>query len=115
MNPLRERRTSRGATELRSQDERGMAQRRFGTPAKNIAKSEQAKEEPSQQYHPDTGPYLLQIDGQIKRSFKTFEAAHSAALELKTRFPVLHASIYDPARDLRTVVNGRLNPELNGT
>jgi hypothetical protein len=57
-----------------------MAQRGFRTPAKNIAKSEQAKEEPSQQYHPDTGPYLLQIDGQTKRSFKTFEAAHSAAL-----------------------------------
>jgi hypothetical protein len=107
MNPLRELRTSRGATELRSQDERGMAQRRLKTSAKNFATSEQAKEEPSQQYHPDTGPYLLQIDGQTKRSFKTFEAAHSAALELKTRFPVLQASIYDTARDLRTVVNGR--------
>jgi hypothetical protein len=84
-----------------------MAQRRFRTPAKNIAKSEQAKEEPSQQYHADTGPYLLQIDGQTKRSFMTFEAAHSAALELKTRFPVLQVSIYDTASNLRTVVNER--------
>jgi hypothetical protein len=107
MNPLTERRTSRGATELRSQGERGMTQRRFRTPAMNIAKSEQAKEEPSQQYHPDTGPYLLQIDGQTKRSFRTSEAAHSAALELKTRFPVLHVSIFDTPRDLRTVVNER--------
>ena len=107
MNPLRERRTSRGATELRSQYEQSVTERRLRTPAKDVAKDEQAEQGPSQQYQPDAGPYLLQVDGQTKRSFKTFEAAHSAALELKTRFPVLRASIYDTARDLRTVVNGR--------
>ena len=46
----------------------------------------------------------LQIDRQTKRSFKTAEAARSAALEIKTRFPTLQVSIYDGSSKSRTVV-----------
>jgi hypothetical protein len=38
---------------------------------------------------PDTERYLLQIDRQTKRSFKTSEAAQTVALEIKARFPIL--------------------------
>ena len=47
---------------------------------------------------------LLQIARQTKRSFKTAEAARSAALEIKTRFPALQVSIYDGSSKSRTVV-----------
>jgi hypothetical protein len=40
-----------------------------------------------------------------KRSFKTFEAAHSAAMNIKSRFPILQVSIYDKVRNSRTPVN----------
>ena len=39
--------------------------------------------------------YLLQIDRQTKRSFKTPEAAQAAALEIKARFLALQVSIFD--------------------
>ena len=54
--------------------------------------------------------YLLQIDGQTKRSFKTAEAARSAALEIKARFPALQISIYDGVSKSRTVVDLPAHP-----
>ena len=61
-----------------------------------------------QQAVPDDGSYLLQIDGQIKRSFKSFEVANAAALEIKTRFPIVHVSIYDTQSKSRRAVGGAL-------
>ena len=54
---------------------------------------------------PDTERYLLQIDRQTKRSFKTPEAAQAMSLEVKARFPILQVSIYDNVSKSRTVVN----------
>ena len=105
MNPLRKQHASRTAKDVRSQYEQSVTERRLRTPAKDVAKDEQAEQGPSQQYQPDAGPYLLQVDGQTKRSFKTFEAAHSAALGIKTRFPVLQVSIYDGVNKSRTVLD----------
>jgi hypothetical protein len=48
---------------------------------------------------------MLQIDRQSKRSFKTAEAARTAALEIKSRFPTLQVSIYDTAIGSRKVVD----------
>ncbi len=48
--------------------------------------------------------YLLQIDRQTKRSFKTSEAARSIALEIKARFPALQVSIYDNLTNSRTFI-----------
>ena len=81
-----------------------LPQRQFRTPTKKIADSGQTREERPQQGQPDTERYLLQIDRQTKRSFKTAEAARSAALEIKTRFPTLQVSIYDGSSKSRTVV-----------
>ena len=58
-----------------------------------------------QQNSPEKERYLVQIDRQTKRSFKTFETARSAALEIKARFPALQVSIYDSASKSRTLVD----------
>jgi hypothetical protein len=80
-------------------------QRQFRMPAKKVVKPEQTEEERPRQQQPDTERYLLQIDRQTKRSFKTPEAARSAALGIKSRFPNLQVSIYDSASKSRTVVD----------
>jgi hypothetical protein len=92
---------------MRGQKERVVPQRQFRMPAKKVAKvelTEQTQEERPKQQQPDTERYLVQIDRQTKRSFKTPEAARSAALEIKARFPTLQVSIYDSASKSRTLV-----------
>jgi hypothetical protein len=92
-------------TVMRSQKEWVVPQRPFRTPTKKVAKSEQTEEEHLQHQQPDTGRYQLQIDRQTKRSFKTPEAARSAALEIKCRFPLLQVCIYDSETKSRTMVD----------
>ena len=79
-------------------------QRELRMPAKNAAKEQEADDEKPTQKQPETERYLLQIDRQSKRSFKTPEAARTAALEIKSRFPALQVSVYDSVLGLRTVV-----------
>ena len=90
---------------MRSQKEWVVPQRHFRMPAKKVVKPEQTEEERLQHKQPDTERYQLQIDRQTKRSFKTPEAARSAALEIKSRFPALHVSIYDSGSKSRTMVD----------
>ena len=82
-----------------------MPQRQFRMPGKKVARTEQTDEGRPQQEQPEMDRYLLQIDRQTKRSFKTAEAARSAALEIKARFPALQISIYDGVSKSRTVVD----------
>ena len=82
-----------------------MPQRHFRMPAKKVAKPEQPEEDRSRQQQPDTERYQLQIDRQTKRSFKTSEAARSAAQEIKARFPALQVSVYDSTTKSRTMVD----------
>jgi hypothetical protein len=70
-----------------SQKEWILHQRHFRTPAKKVVKLEQTEEERLHHQQSDTGRYQLQIDRQTKRSFKTPEAARSAALEIKSHHP----------------------------
>jgi hypothetical protein len=49
----------------------------------------------SQRKRPESGRYLLQVDKQTKGSYKTSEAAQSAALEIKKAYPIVQVSIYD--------------------
>jgi hypothetical protein len=75
-------------------------------PAKKLDSADQTDDQPRpEQKQLETERYLLQIDRQTKRSFKTPEAARSAAMEIKTRFPLLQVSIYDSASKSRTVVD----------
>ena len=82
-----------------------MPQRHFRMPAKKVVKPEQTEEQRLQHQQPETERYQLQIDRQTKRSFKTSEAARSAALEIKSRFPSLQVSIYDGVAKSRTMVD----------
>ena len=82
-----------------------VSQRPFRMPAKSSAKGEPAEQERPKQNQQEPERYLLQIDRQTKRSFKTLEAARSAALEIKARFPALQVSIYDSVSSSRTVVD----------
>jgi hypothetical protein len=91
--------------DMRSQKEWIVPQRQFRMPAQKVAKAEQTEEERPQRQQPDTERYQLQIDRQTKRSFKTPEAARSAALEIKSRFPILQVSIYDSVSKSRSVVD----------
>jgi hypothetical protein len=73
-----------------------VAQHQIKMPVKNKrVRKESSEEAPYQRKPPEAGRYLLQADRQTKGSFNTFEAARSAALQIKTGFPILQVSIYD--------------------
>jgi hypothetical protein len=80
-------------------------ERELKMPPKNAGKREKAEDEQPSQSQPEPERYLLQIDRQSKRSFKTPEAAQTAALEIKSRFPGLQVTIYDTVLGSRTVVD----------
>jgi hypothetical protein len=82
-----------------------LCQRQFRTPIKKAANVEQKEKEGPPQPQPNTERYLLQIDRQTKRSFKTPEAAQATALEIKARFPILQVSIYASVTNSSTLVN----------
>ena len=74
-----------------------MAQRQIKMPVKDkrVPRKESSEEAPFQPKQPEARRYLLQVDRQTKGSFNTFEAARSAAVQIKTEFPILQVSIYD--------------------
>ena len=71
-----------------------MAPRQIKMPGKDNSDKE-AEEVFSQRKRPESGRYLLQVDKQTKGSYKTPEAAKSAALEIKIAYPIVQVSIYD--------------------
>ena len=71
-----------------------MAPRQIKMPGKDNSDKE-AEEVFSQRKRPESGRYLLQVDKQTKDSYKTSEAAQSAALEIKRAYPIVQVSIYD--------------------
>jgi hypothetical protein len=83
--------------------------RQIKMPVKNKS-DEEAEEEFFQRKRTESGRYLLQVDRQTKSSYKTSEAAQSAALEIKTEYPVVQVSIYDSVDNSHRLVElpGRL-------
>jgi hypothetical protein len=71
-----------------------VAPRQIKMPGKDSSDKE-AEEVFSQRKQPERGRYLLQVDKQTKGSYKTPEAAQSAALEIKRGYPIVEVSIYD--------------------
>jgi hypothetical protein len=71
-----------------------MAPRQIKMPVKDDT-DRKAEEAFSQRKRPESGRYLLQVDRQTKGAYKTSEAAQSAALEIKTDYPMVQVSIYD--------------------
>ena len=74
--------------------EKQVAPRQIKMPGKDNSDKE-AEEVFSQRKRPESGRYLLQVDKQTKGSYKTPEAAQSAALEIKRAYPIIQVSIYD--------------------
>jgi hypothetical protein len=70
-----------------------VAPRQIKMPGKDNSDKE-AEEVFFQRKGPESGRYLLQVDKQTKRSYKTPEAAQSAALEIKKAYPIVRVSIY---------------------
>ena len=71
-----------------------MAPRQIKMPGK-VNSDKEAEEVFSQRKRPERGRYLLQVDKQTKGSYKTSEAAQSAALAIKVAYPIVQVSIYD--------------------
>jgi hypothetical protein len=71
-----------------------VAPRQIKMPDKDNSDKE-AAEIFSQRKRPESGRYLLQVDKQTKASYKTPDAAQSAALEIKIAYPIVQVSIYD--------------------
>ena len=71
-----------------------MAPRQIKMPGKDNSDKE-AEEVFSQRKRPESGRYLLQVDNQTKDSYRTPEAAQSAALAIKMAYPIVQVSIYD--------------------
>jgi hypothetical protein len=90
---------------MRGQKEWVVPQRHFRMPAKKVVKPEQTEEERLQ--HKATGNGTLSApDRQADKALlQDAEAARSAALEIKSRFPILQVSIYDNVTKSRTVVD----------
>ena len=80
-----------------------MASRQIKMPAKDGSEKE-VEEVFSQRMRPEPGRYLLQVDRQTKNSYTTSEAAQSAALAIKTGYPIVQVSIYDSVDNLNTIV-----------
>lgn len=52
-------------------------------------------EQPSQRKRPDTGPFRLKVDRQMKASYLTLEAAEKAGLAIKQGHPLVQVTVYD--------------------
>jgi hypothetical protein len=80
-----------------------MAPRQIKMPVKKDAEKE-TEDVSAQSKRPEIGRYLLQVDRQTKGSYKTAEAAQSAALAIKIRYPIVKVSIYDSVDNSHTLV-----------
>ena len=81
-----------------------MASRQIKMPTKNNQAEREAEEVFSQSKRPERGRYLLQVDRQTKNSYTTSEAAQSAALAIKTGYPIVQVSVYDSVEHTHTLV-----------
>src|SRR5262249_48404483 len=89
-----------------------MASRQMKMPVKDDAeKSPVADDAFSQRRRPELGRYLLQVDRQTKGSYPTANAAQSAALAIKTRYPIVQVSVYDAVENTNTIVAALTGPE----
>ena len=81
-----------------------MAPRQIKMPAKTNQVEQEAEEVFSQSERPERGRYLLQVDRQTKNSYTTSEAAQSAALAIKTGYPIVQVSVYDSVEHTHTML-----------
>jgi hypothetical protein len=81
-----------------------MASRQMKMPPKDDTEIE-VEEVVTQRKRPERGRYLLRVDGQTKNSYTTSEAAQSAALAIKTGYPIVQVSMYDSVQNTHTMMD----------
>jgi hypothetical protein len=82
-----------------------MASRQIKMPPKDASKPDAEVDVViSQRKRPEIGRYWLQVDRQTKGSYKTSEAAQTAALVIKKAYPIVQVSIYDSVESANTLV-----------
>jgi hypothetical protein len=81
-----------------------MASRQIKMPSKDNSEKE-VEEVFTQRKRPERGRYLLQVDRQTKNSYTTSEAAQSAALAIKTGYPIVQVSVYDSVENTHAIVD----------
>lgn len=84
-----------------------MASRQIKMPVKEKESPEEKKDADdvfSQRKRPERGRYLLQVDRQTKGSYAASEAAHAAALAIKTAYPIIQVSVYDSVDNTSAIV-----------
>jgi hypothetical protein len=63
---------------------------------------------------PSLQQFQLKVDGQIKDSFATFEAAQKAGGKIKTAHPVVQVSVYDSVKGAKTIITAeKFSPKSN--
>ena len=81
-----------------------MASRQIKMPVKNEDAQQEVEEAFSQRKRPERGRYFLQVDRQTKNSYTASEAAESAALAIKTGYPIVQVSVYDSVENTHTMI-----------
>lgn len=81
-----------------------MASRQIKMPVENDDAEQEVEEAFSQRKRPERGRYLLQVDRQTKNSYATSEAAESAALAIKTGYPIVQVSVYDSVQNTHMMI-----------
>jgi hypothetical protein len=57
-----------------------------------------------QSKRPEIGRFLLQVDRQTKRSYATAEAAETAGMVIKKKYPIVRVSVYDSLETANTIL-----------
>ena len=79
-----------------------MATTRQGT--KTITMAPEAEELVTQRKRPDSGRFRLQVDGQTKGSYATYEAAEAAGMAIKKDYPMLEVGVYDSVESVHKII-----------
>ena len=57
----------------------------------------------TQRKPPDSGRFRLQVDGQTKGSYATYEAAEAAGMAIKKDYPMLEVAVYDSVESVHKI------------
>jgi len=65
---------------------------------------ESVQELVTQRKRPDGGRFHLQVDGQTKESYTTYEAAETAGMAIKKDYPILQVAVYDGVDGMSKII-----------
>jgi len=65
---------------------------------------ESVREPVTQRKRPDGGRFHLQVDGQTKESYATYEAAETAGMAIKKDYPILQVAVYDGVDGMSKII-----------